>query len=261
MEAGKKIVIRAYSQTQLPQKIQPVQMRAGGGKHYTGQGATGYFESLTRDEVEKLPFVVTPDTVLALHDGLSFDLSNPTDVINWGWVQKHPYLALTRGARADRSVRFYVEDREKEAVEKLTRTKPVTKAHYLIQFESSADKIVRAAKALGHPSPESFSIAVISDWLMLRAEENAGAQAQLVISALSSDNNASINARILMSELRSSSIVAKYKGGVFRFGGEQGVIVGRNDQQFVDFLLSDDNKETVVAMQTALKESKTPALT
>jgi hypothetical protein len=60
----------------------------------------------------------------------------------------------------------------------------------------------------------------------------------------------------LFKELERAHIIVKHRGGIFRFGGENGVYVGRNEEQATEYIMDEKNKETVVAMQDALEKHK-----
>src|SRR5262245_57403349 len=53
------IVFRGKKKTQMPCKVSPCQDSTG--KHYTGQGETGYYEDLTEEDKRKLAYVVYPN--------------------------------------------------------------------------------------------------------------------------------------------------------------------------------------------------------
>lgn len=254
---SRKIIIKAYSEhTQQPIKISPCEDREAGGKLYTGQGKLGYYESLTKREREDLAYLITPATVIILRHGMRLNLDDPVDAANWKWMQRHPWISLERSNRLGKDVRFYVEDLQKEAEDRLVKSKPVTEARYLIEIKASPQQLINAARALGHPSPESFNISVIQDWLVNRASGNDGRDAKLVLKCLSPDGDGSVNARILASELKQYAIITKERGGVFKFGGPGGIFIGRNEDDVNAYLLSNENVENVAAMKSALKEAK-----
>jgi hypothetical protein len=249
-----KIIIRAFEpETQLPNTASPCTDSTG--RLYTGQGKAGYYELLTPKEKEELLFVVDAFTAVKLRDGLILDTDTAIDKINWEWLQKHPYLALDK-TKKNRDTRFYVQNKQLDAEEKLKTDKPITKARYLIEFEASESHIIRAAKALGHPSAESFSIEILKAWLKERAEMDRGKYVHSVLDALNPKNEAEINAKELISELITAGLIAKHKGNVYRYGGDKGVFLGRDRDAIAKYLLDSENSELVVAMKEDLKNNK-----
>jgi hypothetical protein len=249
-----KIIIRAFKpQTQLPVTLTPCEDRTG--KLYTGQGKGGYYELLTPEEKKELLFVVDAFTQVKLQDGTVLDTTNPIDAINWNWVQKHPYLAMDK-TKKNRETAFYVENKQLDAEEKLKRDKPITKAKYIIEYQASESQIKRAAKALGHPSVESFSPEIVRAWLSERAEMDNGRYVHSVLESLNPKNEAEINAKELVSDLIEAGILSRHRGNVYRYGGQNGVFLGRSRDDIYLELLKEENADLVTAMKTDLKKSK-----
>jgi hypothetical protein len=250
-----QIVIRAYdTKRALPVKIRPMQDRTG--KLYTGQGKQGYFESLSHEDKMKMGYIITPDTTIVLQDGKVFDNDDPIDKENLKWILKHPYIAVDFAkGKSSRDAIFYVQDKKKEAETRVTASKTKDKARFIIQFQLSPKELVYVAKALGNLSAEAFTELEIQDWLLNLAE----LAPEAVLFHADKKNSDETDGQILFNELERWRIIVKHRGGVFRFGGEDGLFLGQNAEQVVAFLRKPENADTVAAIKMDLEAKKTSA--
>jgi hypothetical protein len=254
--AAKTITLVAYSpKTQLPIKARP--MEDSSGMCWTGQGKNGYYDLLTKDEKEDLPYIITRDTHVLLEDGKVLNIeTNPVDKANWVWLQKHPYIAVDREAGDQRVARFYVADAEKDAAFRVDDTELVDKARYEVR-QLSLEKLTHLAKVLGLGAAESFSQKQILDWVLGKATSKETVKA--VLDAINPENKAKSNATIFFNEIHKWGVIERGKDGVFYFGGENGVNLGINPDQVIGYLLAKENSERVQAMKTMLTEKKKTA--
>lgn len=245
-----KIVFRALNpKTQQPVRLCPLPSLSNGGKHYTGQGSTGFYENLSQHEKDDMAYVITPETYVQIHDGKVLNLENPIDNDNWKWMQKHPYVVMDRRkATSSRDARFYIENKEAEAKELISKDKLITDAKTAM-YNASSEMLNVVAKAFGHPSPEGFSSEEIYRFLIDIIQDTP----QAVIDSFSPEKRAETNVRSLFTDLQRYKIIIKSRGSYY-FGGEHGIHLGRSEEELVDFLLDDDNKSTVDAMTAQLNE-------
>lgn len=253
IELEEAVVFRAKN-NKNPQNVKCTPPEDGEtGKLFTGQGKDGYFESLSDEDKKSIPYLITPQTVVALTDGKVLRPGNQADKDNWRWLQLHPYIVLDREQLgSSRTAVFYIENRKAEAAKRVRASKERDKARYQIQFETSHAQQVSVAKTIGHPGPESFSHDELTDYLLAQCEVIPAA----ILKALSPENAEDSAVTRTMHELIKWGIIKKEKGGVYRFGGENGVFVGHNDEKIVGFLRDDKNKETVAAILAQLDSKK-----
>lgn len=255
MEQAKQIVIRAYdARNGLPVKVRPLQDRTG--KLWTGQGKQGYYETLTQQEKLDMNFIINADTTVVLQDGKVLNMEDLVDEANSKWILRHPYVAKDfASGKSSRDAIFYVEDRLQEATKRVTGAKIKDKARYLIQFQLSAIELKQVAKALGNASTESFTELELQDWLLNLAETAPDA----VLFHADKKNVKETDATILFNELERWRVIVKHRGGVYRYGGEDGIYLGHTVEQVTEFLRKDENKETVAAIEAELKAKQTSA--
>lgn len=249
------VVFRAYRpKTQRPVKLSPLQDSTG--KHYTGQGESGYFEDLTPEAKNKLAFVITPQTTVSISEGKVLSCKkNPTDAANWKWIQKHPYIALTKEAGyASRDAVYYVYNEVAVAEENLKRGENIDKARYKIRFETSQARQVQIAEALGFPSPQAANPSVVTEWLL----ENSAQFAPTILKLLGDDEDAKLTqkAMALFHLLDRYKIIQVYRGGMWRWSGENGLVIGATKERAIEFLANPENADTVVALEAELAEKK-----
>lgn len=245
------IVFRAYRpKTQQPIKVSPVGSLKAGGKHFTGQGEKGFYENLTPKEKEEMAYVITPQTVVQIHDGKALHITeNPIDADNWKWIKKHPYIALDRAdGENSRDAVFYMENKSAEADTVVVKDKLETQAKTAM-YDASREELNVAAKALGHPSPEHFSENEVQKYIL----DIIAATPQSVIDIFKPENKGTTNVRSLLSDYLRHKIVVKSRGSYF-YGGEHGTHLGRSEQAVVDFLMEPTNGGLVDAMTSQLDE-------
>lgn len=243
-----KIVFRAYDKRrQQPVKVSPLYHRDKGGI-YTGQGEYGIYELLTEEEKKKLPYLVTPSTVVSIHDGKAFDLNKPADKINWEWVQYHPYIALDREkGHSSRDVAFYVENKRKESSERINRDKLMTKAKMALYDASLADQKL-VAKAYGMVSPDSFSEEEIQAFILNVIESSPGS----VVDAFSPGEKGRVHIMAMLKDLLRHRVVVLAKGSYFH-QSPSGVFLGKTEQAVVDFFNDPENSSLLDSMEEQLK--------
>jgi len=245
-----------------PKKASPVGCRPfdlhKNGMTYTGQGEHEHYELLSDEERKALRYVITPETLVSVSDGYVIDLKNPRDAANWKWLQHHPYIAANRQAAAgSRSAVYFVIDKVSEAEFRVKEGKASTIARYKVSEELSPEKRIKAAKALGLTSAESFSDTELIDYLLAQCDTKEGAER--VLSAID-PKHAELNAaRAFFHSLVTYKVIAKDEHGIWTFGKtveSNGAALGHTDDLVIEYLLNDANADLVRVMKTAMKQLK-----
>lgn len=247
------IVIRAKNpKTQMNLKIRPCEDMTG--RVYTGQGPTGHYETISETQRSEFSYLITPDTEIVLSDGKLVDLQdNPIDKANWKWMRKHPYLTMDKkSCMASRDARFYIEDPIQEAERRVTSSRVRDKVRYMIQYDSSRDKLIKAASLLGNLGADAMELGVLQDYLLQQADLIP----DLVLDSLEPGNVERTNVRLKLVELTKRRLIQRGNAGQFRFGGENGIPLGHTDELVIEFMLDDKNIEAVQMMDSALAQSK-----
>lgn len=251
-ELEEPVVFRAFNnKNPQPVKLSPCEDETG--KLFTGQGQDGYFESLSQADLHKMSFVIDHSTKIAINDGKVLKPTNMADRENWRWIQLHPYIVINREqGSSSRMAVFYVENRKAEAAKRVALSKLRDKARYLIQYELSYEKQLKVARTIGHPAPEGFSPMELTDYLLTQSEAIAPA----ILKAADPANDEQSGVKIALHELIRWKIIDKYRGGVYRFGGPEGVFVGHNEEKCMEYLTKQENQETVAAILAQLEHKK-----
>ena len=245
-----QIVLRAYNSKRLtPVKLSPLEDRTG--KLYTGQGKYGYFELISEEEKKKLPYIVTRETVVSIENGDVLNLDDPITAENWKWMQKHPYIALDQeDGLSSRDAVFYVDNPERKAEIHITRDKRVTMAKAKV-YAASLNKKIQLAHALGNPGAKAMSVSLLEEWLINKAEETP----DTIVKLLDKDASARLTAMTLFEDMKRYSMAIR-KAGTWRFGDDNGIPLGNDDEEVILFLLDEKNNEQVYLIQEQLKEKK-----
>ncbi len=246
------IVFMAYrSKTFTGCKVTPLPDRSG--KHYTGQGRTGYYEDISPNDKLSMAYVITPQTTRTITHGKSLDMRNAVDEADWKWIQKHPYVALTKEAgNTNRDAVVYVENRQLDAEERLKKTEKVDRARFTVRHDVSPQTLYSLAGALDMPQPQSASYNTVLDYVLNCANEPK--QAELILTLLGQGENvdAKRDAMALFFNLKRNNVIDKYAGGIFRWNGENGVIIGTTQENAFEFLMDPKNTQTVEGMKGQL---------
>lgn len=249
------IVFRAFRpKTQRPVKVSPLPDSTG--KHWTGQGATGYFEDMTEEDKKKESFVITPLTTVVISEGKVLNCKqNRTDAANWKWIKKHPYIALSKEAgSSSRDAVYYVFNQVAIAEERVTKGEKTDIARYKIRMELSAARQAQIAEALGFPEPRAASPVVVTEWLLDNASENA----EMILKLINEDEEAKAlqKAMALFHILNRYKIIQQYRAGMWRWAGENGLVLGATKERAIEFMANPDNADTVAALEAELAEKK-----
>lgn len=245
-----QIVLRAYnSKRQTPVRLSPLEDKTG--KLFTGQGKFGYFDLLTEEEKRSLPMIITRETVITIDNGTIINLNDPIDAANWKWMQLHAYITLDKEkGQSSRDVVFYVDNPERDAEIHLTKDKRITMAKAKI-YAVSHNKKIQLAQALGNPGATALSTNILEEWLIVKAEITPDSITKL----LDTKANLRLNGMIVFEDLKRYRLIKKHAGS-WRFGGNDGLSLGTDDESVVDFIINKDNDEQVFAMMEQLKEKK-----
>lgn len=253
VEQGRKIVIRLRRPaTQIPPVISPCNDRTG--KLYTGQGKKGYFETLTKEEKEDLPFIIDHHTKVTLRDRTVLDLDDDTDKAHWKWMQRHPYIAKSKlDCFASRDAVAFVEDAVQDAIDRIAKTEKTDEARYAVR-QLSTEKRKRAAKIMGLVSADAMSDHELLDWLLNTATDLPEA----VLQAVTTKNAERGNATIFFHELVKYKILDRGTDAFYRIQQEDGngTALGHTVDNVVDWMLEGPNGEMVRILKARLEEVK-----
>lgn len=249
-EKGLLLIKALNTKDQLPCKARPCEDATG--RIFTGQGPTGHYETLSNEDKERLSFIITPDSEITLSNDKVIDLDkNPIDQVNWVWLRKHPYLALSKEKAArSRDARFYIEDAVAEAANRVSSAKVRDRIRYQIQETLSKEDLIKTASLLGNLGADGMSVTALQDYLLLLADSSP----DLVAKAINPGNPEETNAKLLLMELTKYKLIQRGDGGQFRFGGDKGMILGHTPELVVSWLMDGKNSETVQMMRNNLTE-------
>ena len=250
VESLGRIVFRAVnSKKQKPIKVGPLQDKTG--KLFTGQGETGYYESLTSKDKENLGIVFDHSTVYTIEDGNILDLNDPYDAALWKWMQVHPYIGATREeCSSNRDAVFYIDNPQKKAESFISKDKKIVKAKTMV-YNAPAEQQVILAKALGLTGAEGLSPSRIEEWLIMKVENTP----DLVIELFNPERAGLTVALGLVKEMVTYNVIKRY-GTVFKYGGREGINIGTSDDEAAQWLNDTKNEDTVLTMKYNLDEKK-----
>lgn len=250
-----QIILRAYKPKKEPVMVVcPLEDKSG--NVYTGQGERGYYELLS--EAERREFgdssIITPDTRVKIMNDYTLDMDNPIQAANWKWMKKHPYIDMVKQDSPSKDAVFYVYDRQVEAHNAMSRVKRMTKLMNSV-FEMSLVEKRNFAEALGLGDSAGLSEDEVELWIEQKANGSLSTVEDL-LKTKDTDGNSLINANKLYHEAMNKGIIKRYQGSWIRYGGEQGQILGRNEESVIQFLLNTENADMVTAIRADIAHLK-----
>jgi len=251
-----QIILRAYHPNKEPEVV-ICPLPDGTGNTYTGQGEKKYFELLTPKERRDLSteMLQTPQTKIKLISDYMFDIkNNEMHNVQWRWVQKHPYIDLTKRDVPSNDAIFYVYNKQTESAVKVTRSKRITNVMHTI-YNLSLDEKRTLSEALGLGDSSGFSEVEVEDWLEQKTNSPSLNAVETLLEK-KADGGQDIAALKLYHEALNKEIIKRYPGGWYKYGGDGGVSLGRSEELVVQYFLSDENSETVIAIRADIEELK-----
>ena len=220
------------------------------GQLYTGQGKTGYFESLTVKDKENIAIVFDSQTKYVVSNGKVLNIDDdPYHASLWKWVQRHPYIAINKESKDPDTV-FYVDNPQKEAESFVSRDRRVTKVKTAVYNASSERKTI-VAQALGLFGAHGLKPSQIEEWLIVKCEELPDSVANLI-----DPKNASLaTAMVLVNEMVTYNVIKRFNT-IFKYGGREGITLGNNETAVADWINDPNNEDTMLAIRLELNEKK-----
>lgn len=243
------IVFRAFNRNrQQPVVATPLEDMTG--RLWTGQGPTGYYEDLTPEDKAKLSVVFDHRSKYVVLEGKSLDIKNkPFDAAQWKWIQKHPYIAMSKEEKTPDSV-YYVDNPKLQAEKVISRDKKITKVKTQL-YNASTDKKKIVAKALGLFGADGLTDSQLEEWLVGRIEESPD-----TVSNLLDPKNASMaKGLVLVKEMLTYKVIKRYNT-VYKYGGTDGITLGRTEEEVAEWIADSNNEDTVLIMSQEINERK-----
>jgi hypothetical protein len=240
-----KVVLRAYKPKKEPICVcRPVQN--AGGLTFTGQGkkTEGYYEQLSEEDKRKMAYVITPSTGVRISDGHVLDLDNIKDAANWKWLQKHPYISMSKLANPSTDEVFYVFNAEVDAELKVSKAKRSATIQSKVFAMAEVDQR-RLAAAMGYGDVSGLNQDQVLDYLLGKITLNIGMVERLV------DDKETTAAKEIFHKAVNRDVLTRTHGW-YMF--EEDIKVGASEESAIIFLLDDENKDVVLAIQARLAE-------
>ena len=244
-----KIVFRAFN-TKKQQSVVVTPLNDMTGQLYTGQGSSGYFESLTPAEKNGLAIVFDNRSKYVVSSGkvLNIDSDNHHAAM-WKWIKRHPYIAMNKESKTPDSV-FYVDNPQREAENFVSRDKRITKVKTAV-YNATTERKSTVARAMGLVGAEGLNDSQIEEWLIMKCEEIPDSVSKLI-----DPKNASVaTAMVLVKEMLTYGIIRRFNT-VFKYGGSEGVTLGNDEDSVADWINDSNNEETILAMRLEVNEKK-----
>lgn len=216
----------------------------------------GAVEALTREQIESNEYIPHGSykdftghwrqaTKVLLKDGVEFDLNDPIQARNWGFVKYSPLIVVDKKALlTDNRALFYIEmPMEYQMADKLSSFEIKLRAMELINNIVSVD-LIHVAKMLGYNLTMMEDV-VIKTWLyeFVNNSEEKAKQVQSVIQA------PDYVIALLFLKCKDKGIIY-YQDNMFRYGDR---FLGSTETQVKELLKDPANKELVEDLNAELK--------
>lgn len=192
---------------------------------------------LTDEDKRKLKYWADKNARCVLMDGLTFDLSEESQRVTWGWVKHCVEIAATlEDTQSIKQAEFYIHIVEDEAAKSVAKRSLVYQAMRYIN-EDDERNLKDRATILGVNMQEDSTI-VVMDYLMEMAQHNP----QKVVDSY---ENKFIALKLLMLSALDKNII-KYDGSIYRHGN---TVLGVSENAAFEYLKRPDNKAIVALIE------------
>ena len=260
-----KIVLIALNPKQQAVRLCPLPSKQT-GKIYTGQTykrkTDGTFEGDFPLTSEGEPYIITSATVITIFRRMELDMDDPIDAANWKWMQKHPYIVLSKEhAEYNKDAVFYVENKAKESKNFVLIDKSTTKAKMAL-YEATAEQKRDLATVLGHRDAKTISETSLEAWISKALEIGTNHQRQTkidtVLGFFDESQSEYYSAQMFFKEIVKEKIIYKGSGGVWRYGEnkEDSIFLGRNEDAVIEWLQDVNNADIVEVMRDLLENKE-----
>jgi hypothetical protein len=207
----------------------------------------GWYHGLKRlsDEDKRgMTYFVEPSTKFTVKHGVSFNLNNPVDAMNWNWLSHSPLIAENLDAAQKSHVAcFYVHQEEVEEQKVLSLELLLHKARTFVFNDTPADLINRVRLLGTDMSAQShFSV---QNYLLSLCKTDKGARRVIDVY-----ENPHLGIKLRYFQAKDTGVIEHdYKHGIIRFGN---TVLGMSDEAATAYLVNKDNKAVLEAIEAEL---------
>jgi len=177
-------------------------------------------------------------------DGRLLDLSEPSHVIIYNLLKKHPWVCLDAKNYNPGIHRVIVSDEEAKA-EARVKVADMRRKAYVAVDEMSSTEMRKFLYLFGIPSEEASDM-VVRDKILELAEKDPEKFTKLYYD----DNKAT---RMLLKTLESKAIVRKNGASYFYGNEEESIHLGANEEMAITFLDDSKNQELKIRLMSELE--------
>jgi len=176
--------------------------------------------------------VVDENTNRTIRDGLEIDLQNEVDTIDWDWMKECKEIALgLDDAQESVHALFYVEDLDREVVERVTQNDLRFKAQKYVK-ESPDFRKAEICRLLGRDAKYMRPIDIY-DYLMDEAIKHP----TVIINAYEDKN---YKTKLFLYTLIDRKILYKDINGFYKYND---ITLGVNEESTIQWMRNDNNKD------------------
>jgi hypothetical protein len=185
--------------------------------------------------------VVTEDTTREIKDGLVINLEDDVDKVDWEWIKECKEVELNlEGAQQSHSALFYVEDLDREVIERVQLDDLRFEAKKLIK-DSSDFRKSEVTQLLGRDSKYMRPID-IADFL----NDLSSRKPQLVIDTYEDED---YKLKLFLMSLIDAKVIYKDNNGFYKY---ESVVLGVNKAAAIHWLKDANNQSMVRQFQKIL---------
>lgn len=205
---------------------------------------------LSQEDMRLAIRAVDGNTVRKITDGLTLNLNDETDRIDWEWIKECREISLDRySALGDPNVLFYVDQPDREVDERISKFDTVLEAGIIVKDASQVRK-AEICRYLGFHTaglPPKDILDYLADIAQKKPEK-----------IIKANEDPQFKQKIFLFSLIDANIVKKDKNGIYRYGD---IVLGLNVDAALVWLNDKANRDLVGRFFTKLKESGSPIST
>lgn len=211
-------------------------------------------KELSEEERRKEVRPITADTQRRISDGLTIDLSNPVDAIDWEWIKYNEEIADSFDeAQMSPKALFYIDKPDQEVEDRLKRGEMRFEAESFIR-NCSNKKLQEVARYLGQ-NINYMKPSDILDWLLQRITTKNGPE-----EILKARDDKKFSRRLFLFDLIENKKVKRDSNDIHYYGD---IVMGLNRTATIEWLDNPKNADIVGKLMAELygeeEENDVPA--
>jgi len=235
----KIIIIKSIFSKEAKLKLQPT-------KNDMNRRYVGIETNLSEMEKLKRGYLPTEDSAVTIKDGLTFDLNNPQDAADWGWIKHSVHIADNfDAAQTDPRAWYYVFRQGEESRKKLNSMEKELEILNLIAKDTPAN-LYNRVRLLGIDMTGQ-PISDVKEYLMSAAKDN-----RRVDEIVDLYKNSNISVKLMLYHGLDNGVIV-FDGFAYKYGN---ILLGTTEALVLEYLTNPMNVAIIKEIENRIYPKK-----